>query len=303
MKILKYKIIQSIGVWVRCVVPVLLLMALAVNYATAQDEDSGTPDRPVLYTFNGTWLIDNQSVMVHSPGTFEFDILHRFGTMGNGYDDLYGLYASSNIRLGFNYVPIENLSVGFGLTKRKHLLDFNLKYALLKQTRSGAVPVSLTYFGNMAWDTRDEQIVGEVYNETDRFSYFHQLIVARKMTDWMSLQVAGSMSHFNMVSPQRENDHFAISGGGSFKLTETLYAIFNVDQPITKHTAGNPNPNLSLGIEMATSSHEFQIFIGNYQSIIPQENNFFNGNDYMAEGESFWSNYLIGFNITRMWNW
>jgi hypothetical protein len=82
-----------------------------------------------------------------------------------------------------------------------------------------------------------------------------------------------------------------------------LYAIFNVDQPITKHTAGNPNPNLSLGIEMATSSHEFQIFIGNYQSIIPQENNFFNGNDYMAEGESFWSNYLIGFNITRMWNW
>ncbi|MDX1685494.1 MAG: DUF5777 family beta-barrel protein [Saprospiraceae bacterium] len=303
MKIVNNKVIKNIKALVKGLFPALLIVMLSVSWSMAQDEEGGLPDRPVLYTFNGAWLIDNQSVMVHTPGTFEFDILHRFGTMGNGYDDLYGLYASSNIRLGFSYVPIENLMVGFGLTKRKHLLDFNLKYALLKQTRSDAMPVSVTYFGNMAWDTRDEAMIGEVYNESDRLSFFHQVIVARKFTDWLSLQVAGSVSHYNLVSDQRENDHYAIAGGGSIKLTETLYAIFNVDQPITQHTAGNPNPNLSVGIEMATSSHEFQIFLGNYQNIIPQENNFFNSNNYNAEGESFWSNYLIGFNITRLWNW
>lgn len=282
----------------------LVLLLILAGAVTVMSQDDEVPvDRPVLYTFNGSWLIDNQSVMVHAPGTFEFGIQHRFGTMENGYDDLLGLYAPSNIRLGFNYVPINNLSVGFGLTKKKHTLDFNIKYAILKQTRSGNMPVSLTYYGNMAWDTRDEDAVGEVYNESDRLSYFHQLIIARKVTDWLSLQLAGSLSHYNLVQEFRENDHYAASLGGKIKVTETLYAIFNVDQPITKHSAQNPNPNVSFGIEMATSSHEFQIFLGNYDNLIPQENNFFNANNYTEEGESFWSNYLIGFNITRLWNW
>jgi hypothetical protein len=87
-------------------------------------------------------------------------------------------------------------------------------------------------------------------------------------------------------------------------MTETMSCIFNIDQPITVHKAGNPNPNLSLGIEMATSAHAFQVFVGNYASIVPQENNFFNSNNYAGgENETVWDNFLIGFNITRLWNW
>jgi len=71
----------------------VLGLLLSSNDLIAQEEDPAPADRPVSNTFNGSWIIDNQSVYVHAPGTFGFDILHRFGTMGNGYDDLFGLYA------------------------------------------------------------------------------------------------------------------------------------------------------------------------------------------------------------------
>jgi hypothetical protein len=61
--------------------------------------------------------------------------------------------------------------------------------------------------------------------------------------------------------------------------------------------SGNPRPNVSFGLELSTSAHAFQFFLGNYASITPQRNNYFNKNDY-TNGE-----FLIGFNITRLWNY
>ena len=60
---------------------------------------------------------------------------------------------------------------------------------------------------------------------------------------------------------------------------------------------GNPHPNLSIGMEVSTSAHAFQFFIGNYYYLSPQQNNMYNRNDY-SEGQ-----FLIGFNITRLWNY
>jgi hypothetical protein len=259
--------------------------------------------RPAKNTFTGMWLIDNQTVMVPIKGTFEFAIQHRFGSIKNGYEDFYGLYAPSNIRLGFNYAPVEKLMVGFGFTKERVTWDFNAKYAIFKQGREGGFPVSLTYYGNVAVDTRKKE---NFVNSTDRYSFFHQLILARKISEDFSIQVAPSLSHFNAVESylneeddivaKMENDHLAISVSGLYKISTNMGIIVNYDQPITEHFDNNPNPNIAFGLEIGTSSHTFQIFAGNYYSIIPQRNNMFNRNNY-EDGE-----FLIGFNITRLWN-
>ena len=65
---------------------------------------------------------------------------------------------------------------------------------------------------------------------------------------------------------------------------------------ITDQNFFDPEPYLSLGLEIGTSLHTYQIFCGNYYSIIPQRNNMFNSNNY-EDGE-----FLIGFNIARLWN-
>lgn len=283
-----------------------MILFFAPSSLMAQDEkqeEQAAAPKPVKNTFESTWLIDNQSVMVPIKGTMQMDIMHRFGTVNNGYDDFFGIYAPSNIRIGMSYAPIDNLNVGFGFTKYNMTWDFNAKYAILKQMRENGSPVSITYFGNMAWNTRQDI---DVANGSDRLSYFHQLIIARKINDNFSLQVAPSISHFNAVKGyvdsegqlqgEMENDHIAISFSGRYKVTPGTVVLLNYDQPITEHTTNNPEPNIAVGVEFNTSAHAFQLFFSNYSYIIPQYNNMLNQNDYRD------MQFLIGFNITRLWN-
>lgn len=271
----------------------LLLLAAAMVWSQEIAEDIPV-DNPVRSTFGSSLIIDNQTVMVPQSGTFLFNIQHRFGVITDEFDELFGLYAPSNIRLGLSYSPLEYLHVGVGLTKSNSMVDFNLKLALLKQTESGNMPVSVTYYGNMGIESGDSPTFD--FNTTDRYSYFHQLIIARKFSRNFSLQVSPSVSHFNMIDEVMDNDHYAVSLYGRMRVSSTTSVIAGLDQPITAHQIGNPHPNLGLGVEFTTSSHAFQIFFANYFDIVQQRNNVFNNNDYQN------GDFLIGFNITRLWN-
>ena len=286
----------------------LLLAMFLVNSANSQEDsvevEEAPKSKPVKNTFESVWIIDNQTVMVPIKGTFEMDFQHRFGVWENGYDDFFGLFASSNIRLGFNYTPIDKLFVGVGITKYKMLWDVNAKYAILDQMTGKGSPVSVTYYGNMSIDTRPAD---NFVHFSDRLFYFNQVLVARKVNDQFSAQVGFSHSHTNVVngyysepgkvSQERKHDHFAFAAMGRYKIKDNLAVIVNYDQPITKHKSGNPHPNLSLGLEVSTSAHAFQFFAGNYYFLSGPQNNMYNNNDY-TKGE-----FLIGFNITRLWNY
>jgi len=258
--------------------------------------------KPVKNTFGSVWMMDNQTVMVPIKGTLEMDIQHRFGVVTKGVKDMYGLFAPSNIRLGLSYSPMDKLYVGAGLTKERMQVDINAKYAIVKQT-PGKIPVSVTYFTNLVIDARNKS---NFRYGVHRLSYFHQLMIARKVTEQFSVQVAPSLSWFNNVEgyvdskgeiqPKMKNAHFAIAVMGRYKVTEKMAVFASLDQPLTQHTTNNPHPNIAFGFEITTSAHAFQVFAGNYYGIVPQSNNMFNQNDY-KKGE-----FLIGFNITRLWN-
>jgi hypothetical protein len=288
-----------------CFALILLLLCTNTGSVLAQDTKAApkvNKTKPVKGTFGSVWLIDNQTVMVPIKGTLEFDIQHRFGIVNNGSKDLWGFFAPSNIRLGLNYAPIKKLFVGVGITKERMQIDLNAKYALLQQTDK-KIPVSVTYYGNIVIDSRDKSNFREGVH---RFSYFNQLLIARKITKNFSAQVAPSFSWFNnvegyvdskgVIQKKMKNGHLAIAVLGRYKVTEKTAIIVNYDQPLTKHTTNNPHPNISFGLETTTSSHAFQVFAGNYYGIVPQSNNMFNQNDYQ-EGQ-----FVIGFNMTRLWN-
>lgn len=267
----------------------------------AQEKDA----TPVKRTFESIMLMDQQTVMVPVKGTFEMDFQHRFGTWDTGYDNLYGIFAPSNIRIGLDYVPAERLMVGFGFTKENLVWDMFGKYALLRQGQSGGSPVSLTYYGNAAIDTRSDED-GGFSESTDRWSFFHAAMVARKFSDDFSLQLSGNLSWFNdkdfvmddegMLLGKDGNAHFSASALARYKFSNVMSLTVGYDQPITDHTFFDPEPNLSIGLEVVTSSHAFQVFVGNFHRLVPQYNHSFNAN-------SFGNNQiLIGFNITRLWN-
>jgi hypothetical protein len=291
-----------------------LLLALSIAATgSIKAQDSAAAPQPVVKkkslvknTFEGNYLIDNQTVMVPIKGTFEFDIQHRFGIVNNGTTDLFGIFAGANMRLGFSYVPVKNLQLGFGASNDRMQVDVNAKYAILKQTKSGSMPVSISYFGNIVMDTRKKDPSIPIVTTSDRFSFFNQIIIARKISESFSIQVSPSLSHFNNVpaytdlngkiQPQMKNDHFAVSVSGRYKISPKTAIIVNYDQPLTQHPMNNPLPNICLGLEMKSSGHDFEVFAGNYGYILPQNNNFLNQNDY-RKGQ-----FLIGFNISRLWN-
>jgi hypothetical protein len=292
--------------------PAMLMLCLfLLNGIILGQDSSGNEQTPVAAkkikpeknTFGSIWIIDNQTVMVPIKGTLEMDIMHRFGTIKNGYKDFLGFFAPSNIRLGFEYVPINNLMVGFSITKANMTWEGYGKYAIIKQTKS-KYPVSVTYFGDISLDTRGKD---NFVHYSDRLMYFNQLIIARKITPKFSAQVSPSLTHVNIVDgyyyePGKyrgtmNHDHFAVALAGRYKIKENMGIIVNYDQPITKHRSNNPSPNISFGLEVTTSAHAFQFFLGNYSFITPQRNNYYNHNNF-KDGQ-----FLIGFNITRMWNY
>lgn len=294
----------------------VMLMLFFVSSLTmyAQEEDSvaaviNDGNKPVKAPFESTWLIDNQTSMVPQKGTLEFMIQHRFGTVFNGVKDLYGIYgAGSNIRLGLNYTLFNDfgfgvlkgrLSVGVGSTKNGMVQDFNWKYGVLQQTRSGRIPVSVTYYGNAAMETQNPLEDLPNGKSSDRFSYFNQLIISRRFSNELSIQIAPSISHYNVVEPTMENDHIAVAVGGRYKFSPQSSLLVNYDQPITKHKTGNPQFNVSAGLEVSTGSHAFQVFVTNYSSIVQQKNNMFNQPN---SAHDWYKDIFIGFNITRLWN-
>ncbi len=248
-------------------------------------------DKPVRSVFESTWLIDNPTSVTNIKGTLEFDIQHRFGVIKSGNKDLLGIWAPSNIRLGFSYSISDRITLGFGTTKDNRLQDFNLKVALLRQTRSGKVPLSITYYGDVAIDARDAEYFAK---STDRYSYFSQLLISRKFSEALSLQIAPSFSHYNNIdSTLTSNNQFAVAIGGRIKISEKTSILVDYSQPFGQNSN---NPGLSLGIEMSTGSHAFQVFVGNYNGIVPQKNYMWNQNKLSDR------QFLIGFNISRLWN-
>jgi hypothetical protein len=268
----------------------------AQEEATPEPEKKeGSSKKLAKPAFESPELMDEQSVVVPSARTLEFDIQHRFGLVNNGIEDLYGIYAAgANIRMALTYVPIENLQVGFGYAKLKQYLDFNAKYAILKQRKDWSIPVSVTYFGDWAIDNRDD-----IYKETvHRFSFYNSIIIASRLSDKISVQVTPSISHYNAIDSLYSHDMIAVALTGRYKFSDQSSIVLGYTQQLTNHN--DPNfklkPGFTVGWEIATSGHAFQIFATTFQGIIPQENITFNQNDF-TKGE-----FLIGFNITRLWN-
>ena len=259
----------------------------------AQEADTlsaKTTDKPEREAFQSTWLIDNPTGVLNTKGTLEFDINHRFGTFTEGNKDLLGIWGPSNIRLALSYSFSDRITIGFGTTKDSRLQDLNLKLAILRQTRSGKIPVSITFYGNTGIDAREKDFFPKTSN---RFSYFGQLIITRRFSPAISLQIAPSFSHYNIVSDELRNDQFAIAAGGRVKVSDKTAVLVDYSQPLGQNS---DNPGVSLGIEMSTGLHAFQVFVANYNGIVPQKNYLLNTNKLSD------SKFLIGFNINRLWN-
>ena len=285
----------------KCLLLVFLIPG-AIYAQSATDSAASTPaekpaPQPVKNTFENAVIINNQTVEGEHAKNLDFVIQHRFGVMDNA-TDLWGFFAPSNIRLGLTYGITNRLSVGAGVTKNNYLVDLNLKYIFLKQTKGGEMPITLAYYGNISRSMLGKDNFlnqTDQYQADDRLSYFNEIMIARKFNSHLSVQAAFTYSYFNLLDSGMANANLGASLVARYKVSPQGSVMLDYDYPITKASLNPAKPNLGIGYEIATSGHTFQVFFTTADQISNQGQRVYNQNDLLKR------QFLIGFNITRNW--
>jgi uncharacterized beta barrel domain-containing protein DUF5777 len=281
-----------------------LLVSIAIvigSKSFAQEEDllklvnNDKPEKQyVNYAFKSTRVIMSHSMELLKPGTMDFRILHRFGNVNQGGYQFFGL-DQATMRLGFDFGITKNFMLGIGRSTNKKEFDGFLKYRLIHQAEGPAsLPFSLVIVaGNtlqtLKWDHPEQQNYF-----SSRLAYYGQLIIGRKLSDGVTLQVSPTVLHRNLVATINDpNDLYAVGVGGRFKLTKRMSFNFDYYYRVNPNKFDGTHDPLSIGIDIETGGHVFQLHLTNAIGM--------NERIFLTETTNDWAkgDIQLGFNLSR----
>lgn len=254
-----------------------------------------------IATFKGTRIVNGHSIEMPAAGVMQMQISHRFGRVNTGLYELFGL-DQANIRLGLDYGITPWLTVGAGRSNVLKTYDGYAKARLLRQSSGkGAFPFSLSVIGATALNTlRWPDTTRENYFSS-RLDYTWQVLIARKFSDAISLQLMPTLVHRNLVPTLADrNDVFAIGAGGRWKFSRSAslnaeYYYVLPGQIVNTRISGRPATNsLALGLDIETGGHVFQLMVANSRNMTE--------NLFITETDGKWTaaDLHFGFAISRV---
>jgi hypothetical protein len=253
-------------------------------------------------TFKGTRLINFHTVELPGPNSLEFRISHHFGDFNSGGYNFWGLDGGASIRLGLEYSKDGRFEVGIGRSSLDKVYDGFLKYKLIRQTLNNKQPFTMTLFSSLFYATikdpnRTATGVDRYEFSSSRLSYCHQILIARKFSDRLSVQFAPTLVHYNLVDfVNQSNDQFIASFGARYKFTKRFALTFEYGYRVNDRTIGKYFDSMGIGFDLETGGHVFQMFLTNSAGMIESQ--------YFGRTTSSWSNWGIklGFNVSRMFS-
>lgn len=296
-----------------------LFIPLLAASTCAQDEDLlkllGTEDEAPQYTtasFKTTRVINGHSTENTARGVLDFKIGHRFGTLEEGVSNFFGLDQAS-IRIGFDYGVTDRLMIGIGRSSYQKTVDGFVKYKLMRQCDSGCGnPITAAFVASSSATTLVAQDVpwyspGQQDYFTHRLAYSFQLVIGRKFSDKLTLQLTPGLVHRNLTEfAEEENDVYNVGISGRMKLSkrvsfnaEYFYVLPNqLRGPTPEELAVDPNAgfknSLSIGFDIETGGHVFQLHFTNSTGMFERA--------FITETTNSWSDRQIhyGFNVSRV---
>ncbi|MBX2820226.1 MAG: hypothetical protein KTR29_11115 [Rhodothermaceae bacterium] len=278
---------------------VSIIIVPTLDLAAQMPRQRANPSGPVDEVFWAPRVVHLTSVTNLEKNNLDFNIKHTFGVLTNGVEDLFGLDAAANIRFGLDYGITDWLSVGVGRSRFDKLYDGRFKLNALRQKKDGSIPLELAFTGNAAILT-----VKNGYEVADRLSYMGGVILARKFSDRISLQVTPMFTHFNTVTIERDindqvveeiNDIVALGIAGRVVLTERV-ALLVEYIPVLGDRNDQTEDALSVSFDIETGGHVFQLFFTTSQSMTEQHVVARNRDDFLNGDIRF------GFNVHRVFS-
>jgi len=246
------------------------------------------------YTFKSTHIINGHSIEQMKKQQLDFRINHRFGQLNSGAYELWGL-DNAVINFCFDYGITDWLMVGLRRGTYQKTYDGSLKFRILRQSKGKRVmPIALSYYVDMSINTLKvtDPNIEDIFS--NRVAYAHQLLIARKFSEKISLQISPTFIHRNLVEANQENDVYAIGIGGRYKFIRRV--AFTFEYFYSSNTADNDAlyNSLSVGFDVETGGHVFQVFITNSKPMVEK--------GFIAETTGDWADggIYFGFNISRV---
>jgi hypothetical protein len=225
----------------------------------------------------------------------DFRISHRFGRLNSGAYELFGL-DQAVMRMGFEYGITDDLMIGIGRSGEQKAYDFFGKYKLIKQaTGARQVPISVTLFGSSVIRTQRSFVPGEIFAFEDKLTYTGQLLIARKFSESLSLQITPTYLYRNR--PELPGDQrllLALGIGGRLKVSRRVSINAEYFYAFRDNTTNLPYYNsLALGVDIETGGHVFQLHFTNSLGMIEKQ--------FIGETTGSWGKGDVhyGFNISR----
>ncbi|WP_316734644.1 DUF5777 family beta-barrel protein [Pedobacter aquatilis] len=254
-------------------------------------------------TFKSTRIVLSHSTETQKAHDLDMRIRHHFGDIGGEFGSghtLYGLDVASDLFIGFDYGITDKLTISIGRSKHDELYNGFLKYKIFEQNEEAgrSFPLNVTFLAQMAWITRKPFATNEFASYGNRFSYFLQPLISRRITDRISLQVAPSLLMRRKTTEANDPDNlFSLGFAGRVKLTKRLsfvadYTLVNgLNRPATL-TQQFYNP-LGVGLEIETGGHVFSLNFMNSEYITE--------NSFIPDTKKSWKHggVRFGFTISR----
>lgn len=280
---------------------IIIYLLLISSVSNAQEdllslvEEKEQKKEFVKYAFKSPRVINGHSMEFLAPGTMDFRILHRFGEVNKGISNLIGLDQAS-MRMGFDFGITRNLMLGVGRSTFKKELDGFIKFApLMQSTGMNSFPFTLAIISGITMNGLPWADKTLNNYTTSRLAFYNQLIIGRKFSERITLQIAPTMVHTNLVAlASQPNDVFSVGFGGRIKFSQRVAFNWDYQHLLTgKNEYGVTYP-LSLGVDIETGGHIFQLHLSNSSGM--------NERAFITETTGKWEkgNIRIGFNLSRV---
>lgn len=274
----------------------LLLLFLFPLLTYSQDDLLSGVETPVTKekvtsAFKALKIVNLESTKLAAKGDLYFVVAHRFGSIKDGFEGFYGL-DNANTQIKFIYGLSQGINVS--AARSEFAYDFATKYMLLPQIKDG-FPVTIAGFNSLSINNTLKESLYPKLEFKNRLTYVAQLLISRKFSERLSLEIVPSFFHENFVlDPQQNNSQYAIGFGGRYKFAKRW--SLNMDYAAHLNRASNSiykNP-LSIGFDLETGGHVFQMHFTSSQAIDEA--------GYLGRTTGDWTkgDVFFGFNLARV---
>jgi hypothetical protein len=273
-----------------------ILVALVPFISFSQDDllkeiDSVSTNEKVESAFKGLKIVNLESTKLAAKGDLYFIVAHRFGSIKDGIEGFFGL-DNAVTQLKFVYGATDWLTVSAARSEPAY--DFSVKYSLVPQRTEG-FPLSIVGFNSIAFNNTLRPSLYPNMSSSDRMIFVNQILVSRKVSSKLSLELAPTHFHENFViDDNQDNSQFAIGMGGRYKFAKRWSLNVDYIAHLNRSDSSSFRDPLSIGVDLETGGHVFQMHFSNSQGI--HEAGFLGNTTGMWERQEIY----FGFNLLRV---